>query len=297
MPFEITVEGPSPATLRLAGDLEKFSPTVGRVPPRHPLAPEKGRIVIVAPREDGLDPLLMEICGVVHRAKETLIPGAEFQMRVRNLAYSEPPSGSNQFLEPFRPIPSLTIQPWTSEHETPEDPRTIIIDPIHAFGTGKHPTTILCLRAMETLIRNSTHGPGLRVLDFGCGTGLLTIAAVKMGAQEAVGVEIDPPSAQAAKNNVALNRLSDSVRIREGSWERVSGRFDLIFANLVISALMKEGTRIPDFMARTGTAVVSGFGENQMGQIRGFFEGIGLDLSEVSLHQGWGAAVMRHNIP
>ena len=293
MQFEITIEGPFSAISQLNNNLASFSPVLKRIPVHNDENREMGRIIIVEPDEDNLDKKLLGISSIITQTERGLSLSSEFYIRVRNLAYSEPSSGSSQFMEPFSPIPSITIQPWTPDLAQPTDPRTIILDPHHAFGTGKHPTTLLCLRIMDLLANDTSRTQalkGAKVLDFGCGTGLLAIAAVKMGAQEAVGVEIDPPSIQAAKTNVALNHLSGRVTIREGSWEVVHKKYDFIFANLVVSALLRTGMHIPDHLTQTGTAVISGFGENQAEDVRRFFEEAGLTLSKQSVLEGWGAA-------
>ena len=293
MQFEITIEGPYRAISKLGVNLHSFSPLIRKISRRNDKNSEKGRIIILESREEHLDNKLLEISSILNEAKRTLSLKSEFYMRVRNLAYSEPSSGSSQFMEPFSPIDSMTIQPWTPDLAQPTDPHTIVLDPNHAFGTGQHPTTLLCLRIMD-LISNDTLRAhtleGAKVLDFGCGTGLLAIAAVKMGAQEAVGVETDPSSVQAAKTNVDLNHLSGRVTIREGSWEVVHEKYDFIFANLVVAALLRTGTHIPDHLTRTGTVVISGFGENQMGEMKRFFEEAGLTISKQYTLDGWGAA-------
>ena len=293
MQFEINIEGPYRAISKLGVNLHSFSPLIRKISRRNDKNSEKGRIIILESREEHLDNKLLEISSILNKAKRTLSLKSEFYMRVRNLAYSEPSSGSSQFMEPFSPIDSMTIQPWTPDLAQPTDPHTIVLDPNHAFGTGKHPTTLLCLRIMD-LISNDTLRAhtleGAKVLDFGCGTGLLAIAAVKMGAQEAVGVETDPSSVQAAKTNVEINHLSGRVIIREGSWETVHEKYDFIFANLVVAALLRTGMHIPDHLTQTGTVVISGFGENQMGEMKRFFEEAGLTISKQSTLEGWGAA-------
>jgi len=296
MPFEITIEGPFTAISQLNNSLISFSPVLKRIPVRNDENRESGRIIIVEPDEANLDKKLLGISSIITQTERALSLSSEFYIRVRNLAYSEPSSGSSQFMEPFSPIPSITIHPWTPDLAQPTNPRTIILDPHHAFGTGKHPTTLLCLRFMDLLANGSRAQAlkGAKILDFGCGTGLLAIAAVKMGAQEAVGVEIDPISVQAAKTNVALNHLSGRVTIREGSWEKVHEKYEFIFANLVISALLKTGTHIRNHLTPTGTSVVSGFGENQAEDVRRFFEEAGLSISMQSVLEGWGAASLSY---
>ncbi len=294
--FEITIEGPFADISQLNSNLYSFSPVLKRIPVRNDENRESGRIIIVEPDEDNLDKKLLGISSIITQTERVLSLSSEFYVRVRNLAHSEPYSEAIHFMEPFTPTPSMTIQPWTPDLAQPTTPRTIILDPHHAFGTGKHPTTLLCLRIIDLLANESRAQAlkGAKVLDFGCGTGLLAIAAVKMGAQGAVGVEIDPPSVQVAKTNVALNHLSGRVTIREGSWEVVHEKYDFIFANLVISALLRTGTHIPDHLTQTGMAVISGFGENQMWEMKRFFEEAGLTISNQSVLEGWAAASLSY---
>jgi ribosomal protein L11 methyltransferase len=292
MQFEITIEGPFKGISKLSGKLDPFSPVMKRVPLHDDENREIGRIMIVIPGEDRLDHELSIISAIVTEAERGLSLKPGFNIRVRNLAYSEPSAGSSQFAEPFNPIPSITIQPWTPETARTEDPHTIIIDPRHAFGTGKHPSTLLCLKIMDLMARDTSRASnikGCKVLDFGCGTGLLAIAAIKMGAETAMGVELDAQAARAAKTNVALNRLSQRIDIREGSWEVVNDKFNLVLANLVVSVLLKAGNSIPRHLTPSGAAVVAGFGENQARDIKCFFEEQGLTVTRQFTLKGWSA--------
>ncbi len=139
------------------------------------------------------------------------------------------------------------------------DGRTITLDPKPAFGTGRHPATQLCLRIMYHIATDSTVFKGLPVqeaLDFGCGTGLPAISAIRMGARKAIGVEIDAQSARAARRNVKLNGLSHRIDIREGSWEVVKEKYEVVLANLVAAALLRTGRHIPGWVKGGGRAIV-----------------------------------------
>ena len=133
---------------------------------------------------------------------------------------------------------------------------------------------------------------GREVLDFGCGTGLLAIAAVKMGAKKAVGVEIDKQSVETAKRNVELNMLSSKIAIREGSWEVVHEKYDLILANLVPSAILRTGGRIPYRLVNNGKVVLSGFGKNRCQEVERFFMKLGFITTHRSTLEGWSALLM-----
>jgi ribosomal protein L11 methyltransferase len=133
---------------------------------------------------------------------------------------------------------------------------------------------------------------GWKVLDFGCGTGLLAIASIKMGAKSALGVEIDGPSAEAAERNVQLNHLSRSITIKKGSWETVEEKYDLIMANLVASVLIRTGKYLPGHLKDQGLAVASGFGENQLNEMKQLFTKMGLMICQQFTLESWAALVL-----
>ena len=267
MNFEICIQGPKAEIIRLYNQLKPFSPRLRRSPDRSDEG-TVGRLEIVLTRNlepSLLDQELLSISNAMMAWGKKAVEGGLFDMRVRNLDYSEPSSGSDGFREPFRPISSLLVEPYSPRLSRHIKPDRIYLDPGNAFGTGKHPTTRLCLQILDGLIQGGLQIK--RALDFGCGTGILAMAAVRLGVHQALGVEMDVDSVRTAKRNVRLNRLEKRVRIREGSWEAIEGPFDLVLANLVASALLRTGDRIADYLEDRGWAVVSGFGKNQMGEV------------------------------
>jgi ribosomal protein L11 methyltransferase len=285
MKIEIAIEGPWEAVRalqeKLACGYEKLQQAIGD-------DPQRGRLILVE-EDDRVNQVLIRISEIAER---DLAIADALEFRVRNLAYSEPSPWCESLREPFQPIPSLTVQPWNPSASRPDDPHTILLDSNLAFGTGRHPTTELCLKALFDLSCGTWGLEGRSVLDFGCGTALLVIAALKMGARRGQGVEIDPEAAATAERNVRLNGLSDRIVISCGSWESVAGKVDLLVANLVPSVLLRTGSRIPAHLKERGRAVVSGFGESQSKEIQAFFGGLGLETTECRVSNGWGAFVM-----
>ncbi|MBN1105862.1 MAG: 50S ribosomal protein L11 methyltransferase [Deltaproteobacteria bacterium] len=296
MKIEIAIEGPLYALARLSEQLGASLPLRKHVFPEETEGEPEGRTILLED-ERGLDEKLVEVSRALKRAEEDFSLPKPFDLRVRNLAYSEPASGSEGYREPFNPIPGLTVQPWfplIQETGGEGGNRTIIIDAGNAFGTGKHPTSRLCLEALDR--RAGTGGlQGKGVLDFGCGTGLLAIGAVKMGAGHAVGVEIDSRAVAAARRNVAMNGLRERIEIREGSWEAVHETFDFVLANVVPSVLLKTGIHIPQRTAPGGAAIVSGFGAPQMDEMAIFFRRTALVETERLILEGWGALILSKN--
>ena len=295
MQYEISIEGPIFALFRLHRDLKCFSPAIEKVPQLKKNEEERGRITFMEPYDNLLDDKIREVYRILTRVERAHCLDTRFDIRVRNLAYSEPYTGSTQFTEPFNPIDSITIQPWKPSVQQAVNSRTIILDPHHAFGTGRHPSTQLCLGITDLLAKDTSRGwklKGAKVLDFGCGTGLLAIAAIKMGARTVLGVEFDGPSARAAKRNVKLNHLSHRIKIEEGSWDIVQEKYDLIMANLVASALIRTGRNIPDHMEDEGLTVVAGFGVNQLNEMRRFFKKTGLIITQQFTLKRWAALIL-----
>jgi ribosomal protein L11 methyltransferase len=148
-----------------------------------------------------------------------------------------------------------TWEPWPSPHLKPRDDDIIIeIDPGLAFGTGQHPTTRICLHEMQERMR-----PGDRVLDFGCGSGILAIAAVKLGAGEVLGIDCDPSAIRVAVENVARNEVIDRVELRViDTLAAIDPPWDFVVANINPVVIANEAQRVAELLAPTGMYVCTG---------------------------------------
>jgi len=294
MKFEIVIEGEPRAISKLRHKLKPILSTIENALGPNRRSNEEARVVLVETRES-LPFSLLKISRIISRLNKDRLLKADLDLRVRNLAYSEPTVENHMLKKPFKPIPSVTIQIWDPSLPLAIDEETIKIYPLHSFGTGKHPTTRLCLMYLDAMSQNPSLNwsfQGREVLDFGCGTGVLAIAAVKMGAKKAVGVEIDHQTAQTAMKNVELNGLSKRILIKEGSWEVVKGKYDLILANLVTAALLRAGKHLPHLVEDHGRVVISGFSTNQQGEIEESFKKWGLVATDRSTLEGWSAMVL-----
>lgn len=133
----------------------------------------------------------------------------------------------------------IVIQPSWLECTPAADEVVIRLDPGMAFGTGLHPTTRLCLEALESLMQ-----PGAAVLDMGTGSGILAIAAAKLGADHVVAVDNDPVAVQTARDNVSANGVQGTVSVVQGSLGEVSGGYDLLMVNIlarVVVEMLQQG--------------------------------------------------------
>ena len=149
----------------------------------------------------------------------------------------------------------LVIKPGWRRHRRSGDEVVIDLDPGMAFGTGLHPTTRLCLEALEA---RADRGPLGRVLDVGCGSGILSIAAVRLGGTRALGVDIDPIAIEATVANARHNRVGRRVRAREGTIPSGEGAFDTVLANLIAGVLIEIAPDLAAELVTGGTLIGSG---------------------------------------
>lgn len=176
---------------------------------------------------------------------------------------------------PIRVGRRLFIRPLWVEAEAKPDDITIMLDPGMAFGTGTHPTTQLCLEALEDHVQ-----PGLRVLDLGSGSGILAIAAAKLGASSVLALDTDPIAVKAAGENVAQNAVAEHITIQEGSLESLvasARRFDLAVVNILAKVIIAMcDQHLGDVVRPGGTALFSGIIEDQADDVEAALRRTGL---------------------
>ncbi|NLY53705.1 MAG: 50S ribosomal protein L11 methyltransferase [Firmicutes bacterium] len=158
-----------------------------------------------------------------------------------------------EFYKPVAVGEKLLIKPsW--EEIKPTDRLVIELDPGMAFGTGNHPTTTMCLDILERYIRG-----GERVIDVGCGSGILSIAAARLGAAEVEALDYDPVAVRIARENVAINKVEGQVSVRESDLlQAASGPADIIVANIIARIIIELTPAVKAFLRSDGLFIASG---------------------------------------
>ena len=170
----------------------------------------------------------------------------------------------------------IVIRPTWRRHKAAADDLVLALDPGMAFGTGLHPTTRLCLAALEAVADRDGALADARVLDVGCGSGILAIAAIRLGAARAVGVDIDPIAIEATTANARRNGIARRIRARVGSLPSGEPAFDVVVANLIAGVLVPLAPALRDELRPGGVLVASGIFIDREVEVRAAFTDAGL---------------------
>ena len=185
---------------------------------------------------------------------------------------------------------SLVVLPyWLENEET--DRKKIILDPGLTFGTGAHPSTQMVMEAMEEAVR-----PGFRCLDLGSGSGILSITALRLGAETAVGVDIDPKAEDIARENAAYNgftapaftALTGNVTEDKALMRRLAEQeYDLLLVNIVADVIIGLSHVLPDYMSGRTLLVCSGILDTRLADVTNALEDAGLTVTSIRAKEEW----------
>ena len=183
----------------------------------------------------------------------------------------------------------VVIQPSWEEYDPKEGEVVLRLDPGAAFGTGTHPTTAMCLRAMEKLIK-----PGMTVFDVGTGSGVLAIAAAKLGAKEVRAVDYDATAVRVARENIEANGVADVVSTAESDlFSALPGRAGLVTANLIADLVIRLLPDLGAHLETGGALLASGIIESRAQEVREAAETAGFFVAEDYEEKEWHAMVIR----
>ena len=178
---------------------------------------------------------------------------------------------------------------WRADEET--DRLKVILDPGLTFGTGAHPSTRMVVETMEEVVQ-----PGFRCLDLGSGSGILSITALRLGAQHAIGIDIDPKAEDIARENAAYNgftlpqfiALTGNVTEDRAFMDSLSaGEFDLVLVNIVADVIIALSPILPNFLTETSTLICSGILDVRLDDVLAALKAAGLTVTAVKAQEDW----------
>lgn len=197
-----------------------------------------------------------------------------------------------QYFKPFTVSDKIIIKPsWEEYNESTEGRLILEIDPGMSFGTGQHHTTRLCI---EQIIKHMTEG--MKVLDMGCGSGILSIASILLGAENCVGVDIDENAVRIAKENAELNNIYEDrftvyygdVTNDETLQEKIgNNKYDMIAVNIIAQIIMGMSMTFPKFLKKGGLVIASGIIKKYLQDVLDNFKDLGFEVVEINDSEEW----------
>ena len=188
---------------------------------------------------------------------------------------------------------------WRSEDET--DRLKVILDPGLTFGTGAHPSTQMVMEKMEEVVK-----PGFHCLDLGSGSGILSIAALRLGAETAVGIDIDPKAEDISRENAAYNgfgspeftALTGNVTEDKELMASLAAReYDLVLVNIVADVIIGLSPVLPSFLTEKSTLICSGILDTRLDDVTAALEKAGLTITAVKAKEDWRSVTAKKTSP
>lgn len=199
---------------------------------------------------------------------------------------------SNNWKKYYHPIEigeKLAIKPFWEDYENKDDRKIVEIDPGMAFGTGSHETTYLCLESIEKYLKQ-----GDNIFDIGCGSGILAIAAMKLGASSGVCVDIDENCIKASKNNAKINNVEDKLKIYQGNLlDVIDGNADIIVSNIIAEVISEMIPDLSKHLNKNGIIIFSGIIKEKLNLVTDKLKENNFEILEIKDKNGWNLIVGR----
>ena len=233
------------------------------------------------------------------KENEKEIDFGSLDITVKNIKEDDWANNWKKYFKPFAVGDKIVIRPSWEEYNDDGNKTVLKIDPGHVFGTGTHETTQLCIELIENYLKKDD-----MVLDIGCGSGILSIASLLLGAKYADAVDIDPNAIDIAYTNAGMNDIgretydvvSGNILEDEDLNEKYSGKkYDVVEANIVADVIIALTDKIPQYIKDGGVFISSGIIVERLDDVLEALKGHGLEVLEVKKKKGWSAIASRYN--
>lgn len=199
--------------------------------------------------------------------------------------------GWKSYLKPVRASRRIVIRPpWEKQCQAEKGTHVVEINPGNAFGTGHHETTRICVSYLDEIIEKS---PGCSVLDVGCGSGILAICSIKLGADISFCADIDFKAARETISNSTRNKISEKVKVWCGSVDCTQKKFDVVVSNTSRDTLVSMKDSLRQRLLPMGHLIVSGIQAKEKQEVAGIYGNSGYDIVSGKIEGEWAGLLLR----
>ncbi|TCS83742.1 50S ribosomal protein L11 methyltransferase [Tepidibacillus fermentans] len=198
-------------------------------------------------------------------------------------------SGWKKYYKPVQVSEKILITPTWEEVEEKPGQHVIELDPGMAFGTGTHPTTVMCIQALEKVINGDE-----KVIDVGCGTGVLSIAAAKLGAKHVLALDLDEVAVKSAKLNIKLNHVDQMVEVKQNNLlDHIEDQVEIVVANILAEVILRFVNDVARVLKPNGYFIASGIIQSKSELVKEVIEREGLVIEETLTQEDWIAFIAK----
>jgi ribosomal protein L11 methyltransferase len=185
----------------------------------------------------------------------------------------------------------IVIKPSWETYNKKKGQVILTLDPGMAFGTGTHETTMLCMQAIDQYIR-----PDHSLIDIGCGTGVLSIGALLLGAKAATAIDLDGNAVEIARKNAQINKVLDRMTLVHGNLlDEIEGSYDIVVANIIADVIIELSQYVTNYIKAGGLFISSGIIHERLDEVIEQIESVGLIIEKVAKMGEWAMVVSRYN--
>lgn len=251
----------------------------------------KGKVAVVKAyfaEEDNIEEILGYVNEKLVELKEMGIDLGEAKVEREKMYEEDWANTWKQYYKPSKVGEKIVVKPIWEEYEEKEGELVVNLDPGMAFGTGTHETTRMCIQALEKYVKEES-----TVFDVGCGSGILAIAAAKLGAKLAVGVDLDPVAVESSIENVGYNNLNNIEILHGNLVEVIDGKADIVVANILAEIICILTDDVKRVMKDGGVFITSGIIHDRVDMVCEKLEATGFEVIEKNRDGEWNCIVAK----
>ena len=251
----------------------------------------KGKVAVVKAyfaEEDNIEDVLEYVNERLTELKEMGLDLGEAKVEHEKMHEEDWANTWKQYYKPTKVGEKIVVKPIWEEYEAKDGELVVDLDPGMAFGTGTHETTRMCIQSLEKYVKEDS-----TVFDVGCGSGILAIAAAKLGAKLAVGVDLDPVAVESSIENVGYNKLKNIEILHGNLVEVIDGKADIVVANILAEIICILTDDVKRLLKDAGVFITSGIIHDRVDMVCEKLEATGFEVMEKNRDGEWNCIVAK----